>query len=243
MPQDHTEDNIEGKSAILADLDSILSEIINENFRDTKTLALVFQLMNNLVAGSNHQMKFLNETCLIDTVSKLANAQLNQDQLSLSLMQITSNLIRNFVLDKTPAKLILLFSYHIKLSFIGTPESDYREIYEQLNCLEVLAQKKIDHILKFASKQVIAKLCGLLKSKNSDIFMKAAKVLSMFFSSDQFPDVINNAILEGVFPGMLQLLYTALDSESLGIILFGLSNITGGHYQHVTAFLEEEELV
>ena len=112
-----------------------------------------------------------------------------------------------------------------------------------MQCLEVLAKKKLDHILKFASKQVIAKLCGLLKSKNSDIFMKAAKVLSMFFSSGQFPDVINNAILEGVFPGMLQLLYSALDSDSLGIILFGLSNITGGHHQHVTAFLEEEELV
>ena len=42
MPQDHTEDKVEGKSAILADLDSILSEIINENFRDTRTLALVF---------------------------------------------------------------------------------------------------------------------------------------------------------------------------------------------------------
>ena len=42
MPQDQLEDGIEGKSAILADLDSILSEIVNENFRDTKTLALVF---------------------------------------------------------------------------------------------------------------------------------------------------------------------------------------------------------
>ena len=60
---------------------------------------------------------------------------------------------------------------------------------------------------------MIAKLCGLLKSKNSDIFMKAAKILSIFFSSEAYPDVINNAILEGVFPGMLQLLYSALDSE------------------------------
>ena len=98
-----------------------------------------------------------------------------------------------------------------------------------MHALEVLARKKIEHILKFASKQVIAKLCGLLKSKNSDIFMKAAKVLSMFFSSEEYPDVINNAIFEGVFPDMLQLLYSALDSESLSIILFGLSNITGGH--------------
>ena len=241
MPQDQLEDDIEEKSAILADLDSILSEITTENFRDTKTLTLVFQLMNNLVAGSKQEMKFLKETSLINTISELANVQLNQDQLG--LMQTTSNLIRHFVLDETPAKLILLFSHQIQLSFIGTPESDITAIYEQMQCLEVLAKKKLDHILKFASKQVIAKLCGLLKSKNSDIFMKAAKVLSMFFSSGQFPDVINNAILEGVFPGMLQLLYSALDSDSLGIILFGLSNITGGHHQHVTAFLEEEELV
>ena len=42
MPQDQLEDDIEEKSAILADLDSILSEIKTENFRDTKTLTLVF---------------------------------------------------------------------------------------------------------------------------------------------------------------------------------------------------------
>lgn len=183
--------------------------------------------MNNLVAGSNLEKKFLEETRLIDTVSELANVELGQDQLS--LMQTTSNLIKHFILDETPAKLILLFSYQINLSFLETPESDEIGIIEQMHSLEVLARKKIEHILKFASKQVIAKLCGLLKSKNSDIFMRAAKVLSMFFSSEEYPDVINNAIVEGVFPGMLQLLYSALDSESLGIILFGLSNITGGH--------------
>lgn len=42
MPQDQLEDDVEEKSAILADLDNILSEIMAENFRDTKTLALVF---------------------------------------------------------------------------------------------------------------------------------------------------------------------------------------------------------
>ena len=197
--------------------------------------------MNNLVAGSNLEKKFLEETRLIDTVSELANVELGLDQLS--LMQTTSNLIKHFILDETPPKLILLFSYQIKLSFLGTPESDEIGIIEQMHALEVLAKKKIEHALKFASKQVIAKLCGLLKSKNSDIFMKAAKILSMFFSFEEYPDVINNAIFEGVFPGMLQLLYSALDSESLGIILFGLSNITGGHESHVTAFLNEEELV
>ena len=194
--------------------------------------------MNNLVAGSNLEKKFLEETRLIDTVSELANVELGLDQLS--LMQTTSNLIKHFILDETDAKLILLFSYQINLSFLWTPESDEIGIIEQMHSLEVLARKKIEHILKFASKQVIAKLCGLLKSKNADIFMKAAKVLSMFFSSEEYPDVINYAIVEGVFPGMLQLLYSALDSESLGIILFGLSNITGGHEQHVTAFLNEE---
>ena len=197
--------------------------------------------MNNLVAGSNLEKKFLEETRLIDTVSELANVELGLDQLS--LMQTTSNLIKHFILDETDAKLILLFSYQINLSFLWTPESDEIGIIEQMHSLEVLARKKIEHILKFASKQVIAKLCGLLKSKNADIFMKAAKVLSMFFSSEEYPDVINYAIVEGVFPGMLQLLYSALDSESLGIILFGLSNITGGHEQHVTAFLNEEQLV
>ena len=83
--------------------------------------------MCNLVAGSKQELKFLGETCLIDTLSKLANVQLDQNQLS--LMQTTSNLIRHFILDETPAKLILLFSYHIKLSFLGTPESDVTGIY------------------------------------------------------------------------------------------------------------------
>ena len=151
MPQDQLDDDIEGKSAILADLDSIMSEIMTENFRDTKTLTLVFQLMNNLVAGSKQEMRFLEETCLIETLTKLANVQLNQDQLS--LMQTTSNLIKNFIQDEIEsAKIILLFSYQIKLSFLETPESDLNEIIEQMDCLETLARKKIDHILKFASK-------------------------------------------------------------------------------------------
>ena len=90
---------------------------------------------------------------------------------------------------------------------------------------------------------VITKLCELLKSKNSAIFLEASKVLSMLFVYEKSPSIIDTAILEGVLPNLLQLLFSSIDQESIKMILFGLSNITGGTHEHVFAFIIEELLV
>ena len=81
------------------------------------------------------------------------------------------------------------------------------------------------------------------RRKKSAIFLKAANILSSLFAYEKSPSIIDTAILEGVLPNLLQLLFSSLDQESIKIILFGLSNITGGTHEHVFAFIIEELLV
>ena len=90
---------------------------------------------------------------------------------------------------------------------------------------------------------MISKLCNLLTSKNENIYSSAAVTLSCIFVYDQSPQFIDKAILEGVFPKFLQILYSGGSTEIYHKILFGLSNITGGFQSHIDAFFQEEELV
>ena len=92
----------------------------------------------------------------------------------LSLEQNTTSLIRQFILPDLPAQFISIFSAHAKLSFIATDESKTSDLLIQMGCLEALARGYTEHAESFANKMVITKLCKLLKSKKSAIFLKAA---------------------------------------------------------------------
>ena len=110
---------------------------------------------------------------------------------------------------------------------MATDDSNTHDLWRQMKCLHVLATNCIEHAESFANKMVITKLCGLLKSKNSAIFLEASKILSMLFVYEKSPTIIDTAILEGVLPNLLQLMFSSIDQESMKLILFGLSNITG----------------
>ena len=98
-------------------------------------------------------------------------------------------------------------------------------------------------IPKIATDYVISKLCFLLTSKNVNIFTAAAVTLSGSFVYAESPEIIDKAILEGVLQKFLDLLYSGGCSDLIKKILWGISNISGGHNSHVAAFIQEEELV
>ena len=64
-----------------------------------------------------------------------------------------------------------------------------------------------------------------------------------FCTYETSPDLIDKAILAGILPKFLHLLYTGGNCTILHKILWGLSNITGGYKNHINAFVQEEELV
>ena len=100
-----------------------------------------------------------------------------------------------------------------------------------------------EYIPKAMTNQVIIKLCSNLQSENANIYTPSAVTLASSFVYDESPAIIDKAILEGVLKHFLNLLYTGGCSDLLHKILWGLSNITGGYVSHVSAFIQEEELV
>ena len=109
--------------------------------------------------------------------------------------------------------------------------------------LQYYTLEQTEYIPKVMTNQVIIKLCSLLQSENASIYTPSAVILASSFVYDESPAIIDKAILEGVLKHFLNLLYTGGCSDLLHKILWGLSNITGGYVSHVSAFIQEEELV
>ena len=230
------------RSVILELVDHLMKTIKADGYQDIKTLNLILPFITNCVcSGREFADKVARETCVLEVIRDIVTQKQAFDQpiLLKTVVSVIGSLIDTDLNEQD----LLAFIQPTITCFLATGEEDVMSIVECVLILKEYASKHDDLIPKFATGQVITKLCTLLASKDANIYTPVALTLACTFVYDESPTIIDRAILDGVLQKFLNILYSGGGSELYHQILWGLSNITGSYCSHVDAFLQEEELV